>query len=250
MTLTATIAPKELERQAKAVFESRAVRVWLVNNEDFLSLEQDSATWYDNRLTGAEVIEGTIGFGSYNDARQRYEMPPVVCTFTATSGALTYDTVAVQVDGHTYLHSIQVEDPAITLNAGDYRTYLITLAQDDGPNDLVPIVLVAGTGAFAMAGRPSDGIKEFPEDSQKAMGGLVRFTGMEAVLEKDFPLSTEKAVPGHYRLAGEAAGYTYIQKAWQGEFRISGNATLFWNSGPEAGDFSLSGGDATLSQFV
>jgi hypothetical protein len=58
-------------------------------------------------------------------------MPDIDAAFTATSTGYSYDTVVIYINGETYLHSIIVESPNVTLVAGQTQTYRISLRQDD-----------------------------------------------------------------------------------------------------------------------
>ena len=57
----------------------------------------------------------------------------MTAAFSADAGGsgYTYNTVVFTLDGETYIHSILVESPAITLAPGQSKTYTITFAQDD-----------------------------------------------------------------------------------------------------------------------
>ena len=132
MAVSVSIASKELERQAKLVFESKAYKVFLAV-KGALTVDSTRADWELAEVSGNgyAAVTGTIAAGSYNTGQARYEMPSISATFTATGAGFNYDTVCVVVDGSAYLHSIVSESPTITLAAGQSKSYTLTLAQDD-----------------------------------------------------------------------------------------------------------------------
>ncbi len=136
MTLTITITPGELERQAGLIYQGKPFEVFLVHNAG-LPVPLTAATTYANWKAaeptgnGYAAVSGTVGFGTYNASSGRYEVAPLVAGFSASGGDIVFDTVCVRVGGGTYLHSVQVENPAITILDGGSRTYLISLVQDN-----------------------------------------------------------------------------------------------------------------------
>lgn len=130
---TTTISQKELQRVSAAAYEGKSYRVSLANNTTSLTSESTKAAWDAIKLSGNGYadVTGTVGTGSYNSTTARYEMPVIQATFSASGGSLTYNTVYVIIDNGTYLHSISVESPAITLASGSSVMYQITLAADD-----------------------------------------------------------------------------------------------------------------------
>jgi len=136
MALTITITPGELERQAILVYQGQPFEAFLVNNSlqaTPLTAANTYANWKAAELSGNGYIAvtGSIGFGTYNTTTNRFELPPFVAGFSAVGGAIDFDTLCVRVGGGTALHSIQVEDPAVSILDGGSRTYLISLVQDD-----------------------------------------------------------------------------------------------------------------------
>lgn len=133
MALTLTISQKELQRQASVALEGENFTVFLATNSGSLTSESTYALWYDEVATGTgyEDVTGVLGTGSYSSTNGRWELPAVTCTFTCTSGLYTYDTVCVRIGTETYLHSINVESPSITLVSGQSKTYTITFAVDN-----------------------------------------------------------------------------------------------------------------------
>lgn len=249
MALTAYITPKELERQALTVFSGKICKIWAVYDPlGNLTMDTPAAEWLSARVS--DLIEATIGVGTYNLATERYELPPILARFQAGAAILNYTTVCVWVDESTFLHSIQVEDPAIAIPADNYRNYLIYFAQDDGPNTLLPVIGLFEPGRFNLSGGESSWTKSFPEDSNIASPGFFRNDGYSAELTKTFPANTNKATPGFFAITGQEIGYTYTQKAGVGRFEISGQASLIYNSRVQATAFTLTGGVANLSRFV
>lgn len=132
MAVTTTISAKELERQAKAVFEGKAYKLFLAT-QGALTPESTAALWEAAEATGGgyAAATGTIGAGSYNTGTARYELPVITGAFTATGGGFTYDTVCLKIGAELYLHSIAVESPSIVMAAGQSKSYTLTLVQDN-----------------------------------------------------------------------------------------------------------------------
>lgn len=131
---TTTISQKELQRLAEAAYEGKPYRVSLgYNNTTGLTSESTTAAWDAVKLSGNGYadVTGTIATGSYDATDQRYEMPLIEAEFAATGGSLTYDTLYVVIDSYTYVHSITVESPAVTLADGTSVLYRLQLATDD-----------------------------------------------------------------------------------------------------------------------
>lgn len=133
MAITLTISTKELERQAKAVFEGKTYKVFLALNSSSLTADSSTAAWEAIECSGGgyAAVTGTIGAGSYNSSSARYQMPMITATFTASGGGISYNTLCVKIGSELYLHSITVESPTVVLAAGQSKSYTITLAQDD-----------------------------------------------------------------------------------------------------------------------
>jgi hypothetical protein len=136
MTLTVTITPGELERQASLIYQGKSFEVFLVSNSTQptpLDATSTYAEWKAIEVAGNGYVtaSGTVGFGAYNQTSTRFEVAPLVASFSAAGGDIVFDTICVKVGAGGYLHSIQVEDPAITILDGGSRTYLISLVQDD-----------------------------------------------------------------------------------------------------------------------
>lgn len=133
MALTLTISQKELQRQAVAALEGKAYTIFLATNSGSLTSESTYSAW--NAVvasgTGYADVTGTLGSGSYNSITARWELPAVTATFTCSSGSYSYDTVCVRIGTESYLHSINVESPVITLASGQSKTYYITFAVDN-----------------------------------------------------------------------------------------------------------------------
>lgn len=133
MALTLTISQKELQRQASLALESKAYTIFLANNTTSLTSESTYSAWNAVKAsgTGYADVTGTLGTGSYNSTTARWELPSITATFTCSSGTYTYNTVCLRIGTETYLHSINVESPSITLAAGQSKTYTIVLAVDN-----------------------------------------------------------------------------------------------------------------------
>ena len=134
MALALSISQFELKRQAALAFEGKAYEVFLATNSGSLTADSTYAAWQAVEVASANgyaPVTGTIGTGAWSTANARYELPAITATFTSSSSGFSYDTVCVRIGTETYLHSIVAESPSITLAAGQAKTYVITLVQDD-----------------------------------------------------------------------------------------------------------------------
>lgn len=133
MALTLTISQKELQRQAAAALEGKTFTIFLATNSGALTSESTYSAWNAEVATGTGYanVTGSLGTGSYNATTGRWELPTVTATFTCTGGSYSYDTLCVRIATETYLHSINVESPSITLASGQSKTYTITFAVDN-----------------------------------------------------------------------------------------------------------------------
>lgn len=134
MAITLTISQNELQRQAALAFEGLTYEVFLANNSGSLTANSTYAAWQAVELASANgyaPVTGTIGTGAWSSANARYELPAITATFTSSGSGLSYDTICVRIGTETYLHSILIESPSITLAAGQAKSYVITLVQDD-----------------------------------------------------------------------------------------------------------------------
>jgi hypothetical protein len=134
MAITLTISQKELERQAGLCFEGKTYEIFLATNSGLLTASSTYAEWQAVEVAtanGYAPVSGSVGVGSWSSANLRYELPAITAEFSSTGGGYSYDTLCVRIGSETYLHSIVVESPSITLAAGQSKSYLITLVQDD-----------------------------------------------------------------------------------------------------------------------
>ena len=134
MAITTTISQKELKRVAGLAYETKTLKVMLCSaGSSGYTAESTVANWQSVESTGTGYARftATLGTGAWDATDLRYEVPYVDAAFTCTSGTYTYDTVVVYINGETYIHSIIVESPPITLAAGQGQTYRITLVTDD-----------------------------------------------------------------------------------------------------------------------
>lgn len=134
MAITLTISQKELERQAGLCFQGRAYEVFLATNDGSLTANSTYAAWQAVEVgsaNGYAPVSGTLGTGSWDSTDARYELPAVTATFTSTGSGYSYNTICLRIGTETYLHSIVAESPSITLAAGQSKSYVITLVQDD-----------------------------------------------------------------------------------------------------------------------
>lgn len=134
MAISLSISQKELERQAGLCFEGKAYEVFLATNSGSLTASSTYAAWQAVEVSsgnGYAPVTGTIGTGSWNTGTARYELPSITAAFSSSGSGYSYDTICVRIGTETYLHSALVESPTITLAAGQSKTYVITLVQDD-----------------------------------------------------------------------------------------------------------------------
>lgn len=137
MAATITISQAELKRQGDLAYNNRAYKVFLADNSTAgLDAEDTAALWLAEELAtanGYAAVTGTIaaGSGAYNATTARYEFPAIVAVFTATGTGFTYDTVVLRIGTETSIVGTLVEDPPITLLAGQAKTYRIIVGQND-----------------------------------------------------------------------------------------------------------------------
>jgi hypothetical protein len=133
---TITISQGELKRKADLAYDNKAYKVFLANNSTSLTAESTASAWLAIELAtanGYAAVTGTIatGTGAYDGGDARYEFPPIVATFTGASAGFTYNTVVLRIGTETSVVGILEESPAVTLLAGQAKTYTITLGEDD-----------------------------------------------------------------------------------------------------------------------
>lgn len=133
MALTLTISQKELQRQAVAALEGKTFTIFLATNSGTLTSESTFAAWDAVKAvgTGYAPVTGTLAAGSYNATTGRWELPAVTATFTCSGGFYSFNTICIRIATETYLHSINVESPSVTLVSGQSKTYTITFAVDN-----------------------------------------------------------------------------------------------------------------------
>jgi hypothetical protein len=134
MATTATISQRELKRLAGLGYEGETLRVMLcaVGDSGFTA-ESTVANWQSVEIVGNGYVRysAVVGTGSYSEVTASYNMPVVDAAFTASGDGYSYDRIISYIDGETYIYSEIVEDPNITLAAGQPQTYRIELAIDD-----------------------------------------------------------------------------------------------------------------------
>jgi hypothetical protein len=114
--------------------EGRAYEVFLATNDGSLTANSTYAAWQALEVASANgyaPATGTLGTGAWDAGDARYELPAVTATFSSSGSGYSYNTVCVRIGTETYLHSIVAELPSITLAAGQSKSYVITLVQDD-----------------------------------------------------------------------------------------------------------------------
>lgn len=134
MALTTTISQKELKRVADLAYEGETIKVMLCSvGATGYNAESTVANWQSVEKSGNGYVRFSqvIATGSYDVSDARYEIPNIDAAFTATGAGYSYDRIIIYIDGQTYIHSMIVENPNITLAAGQTQTYRIALATND-----------------------------------------------------------------------------------------------------------------------
>jgi hypothetical protein len=133
VALTLSITPKELERQAALAFEGKAYTVFLCSDPTAsLGSSSTVAQWEGLELAevnGYAPVTGTIGTGSYNGSA--YALPAINAQFSGSGAGFTHDTVVIAIAGGTYPHSFARLTTPLLLQAGQVKSYVIRLLQDD-----------------------------------------------------------------------------------------------------------------------
>jgi hypothetical protein len=134
MALTTTISQRELKRVAGLAYEGETIKVMLCSvGVTGYTAESSVANWQSAEKSGNGYVRFSqvVATGAYDATDARYEIPAIDAAFTATGAGYSYDRIIIYIDGETYIHSMIVEDPNITLATGQTQTYRITLATDD-----------------------------------------------------------------------------------------------------------------------
>lgn len=135
MSLSITVTPKELERQAELCFVGKAYKVFLATDpEGAKGINSTISEWEEvelSQINGYQPVVGTIGNGLYNSAAERFDLPTINAQFTGTGSGYEFDTMLIAIEDSTYLHSlIRFTEPVI-LQSGVSKSYLLKLVQDD-----------------------------------------------------------------------------------------------------------------------
>lgn len=136
MALTLTITPKELERQAGLAFLGKAYEVFLAYDPgSSLGTGSTVTAWKAEELAatnGYAAVTGTISAtGTYNATQGRFEVPAITAQFTGTGTGFVYNCLIMVVAAATYPHSVTRWSTDQSLLAGQSRSYIINLLQDD-----------------------------------------------------------------------------------------------------------------------
>jgi hypothetical protein len=134
MALTTTLSQKELARVANLAYEGETIKVMLCNaGVSGFTVESTVANWQTVEQSGNGYVRYSqvVATGAYNVSNGRYEIPAVDAAFSATGAGYSYDRIIVYIDGATYVHSLIVESPNITLSSGQTQTYRVKLVCDD-----------------------------------------------------------------------------------------------------------------------
>lgn len=134
MPLSIEVSKKELERIAGLAYEGRVLQVMLCEaGITGYTAESSVADWQSAELSGNGYIRysTSIPSGSYDAVDTRYEIPPILASFTATGSGYSFDRIIIYIDGETYIHSMIAESTNATILAGQTQTYSIQLSTDN-----------------------------------------------------------------------------------------------------------------------
>ena len=134
MAITITISQKELARVANLAYEGETIKVMLASvGASGFTAESTVTNWQSVEKSGNGYVRFSqvIATGAYDATDARYEIPAIDAAFTATGAGYSYDRIIIYIDGATYIHSMIVENPNITLAAGQTQTYRVNLSTDD-----------------------------------------------------------------------------------------------------------------------
>jgi hypothetical protein len=134
MALTVSISQRELARVANLAYEGETIKVMLASvGASGFTAESTVTNWQSVEKSGNGYVRFSqvIATGAYDATDARYEIPAIDAAFTATGAGYSYDRIIIYIDGATYIHSMIVEDPNITLAAGQTQTYRVNLSTDD-----------------------------------------------------------------------------------------------------------------------
>ena len=134
MAITVSLSQKELKRVADLAYEGETVKVMLCSaGISGFTVESTVANWQTVEKSGNGYVRYSevAGAGAYNVLTSRYEIPAIDAAFSATGAGYSFDRIIIYIDSATYIHSLIVESPNITLSSGQTQTYRIKLICDD-----------------------------------------------------------------------------------------------------------------------
>jgi hypothetical protein len=134
MAITVTISQRELARVANLAYEGETIKVMLASvGASGFTAESTVTNWQSVEKSGNGYVRFSqvIATGAYDATDARYEIPAIDAAFTTTGAGYSYDRIIIYIDGATYIHSMIVEDPNISLAAGQTQTYRVALSTDD-----------------------------------------------------------------------------------------------------------------------
>ena len=129
-----TISQAELKRVADLAYDGQSYKLFLANNDTGLGAEDTAAAWLAKELAvanGYAAVTGTLTGGAYDGTDARYEFHTVVGGFAATGAGFSYNTVVLRIGTEASVAGIFVVSPAVTLLAGQAKTYAVTLGSND-----------------------------------------------------------------------------------------------------------------------
>lgn len=143
MALTTTISTEEFKRIASLAYEGLACRVSLHVNDGTLDANSTIADWDAKKLPSSNgysdfTVSSLPQGGLDNGSDDRWEIGGtagantyIESSFAATGSGFTFNTVVIRIGTATYPHSILVENPSVTVAAGQTQMYRIQLLIDN-----------------------------------------------------------------------------------------------------------------------
>ena len=134
MGLVTTLSQKELARIAGLAYEGETLNIMLCSvGLTGYTTESLVTDWETVEISGNGYVRYSvvIGAGAYDSVDGRYEMPSIDAPFTATGAGYSFDRIIIWIEGASYIHSMIVENPNITMAAGQTLTYRVQVVTDD-----------------------------------------------------------------------------------------------------------------------
>jgi hypothetical protein len=134
--------PFQDEKIWTATYQGRGARLCLAVNSGSLSAGSTTAQWDAAEISGNGYAryQWTLAAGSYNSISARYEVPPQLCSFQASTNGvgLTWNTAYIvlgTISGNSTTWDtapafLLVESPNVVLYPGEPRSYSMEFFTD------------------------------------------------------------------------------------------------------------------------